>query len=108
MLEVLVSGHTREYLYWSTAEVIARAVVVEYPEKAEIKLINVARHRRGEGIGSMLLERIVSDFLHKELFTWTFNGRSSWYERRGFTVDEERASLLKMVRRAKPSEGERS
>jgi|Deesub1362B_J571_1020462.scaffolds.fasta_scaffold05953_4 GNAT superfamily N-acetyltransferase len=99
MLEVLVNGDTHEYLYWNTAEVIARAVVVEREEEAEIKLINVARHRRGEGIGSLILERIISDFAHKSLVTWTFNGRTSWYERNGFEVAEERASLLKMVRK---------
>ena len=99
MLEVLVNGDTREYLYWGTSEIIARAVVVEREEEAEIKLINVARHRRGEGIGSFVLGRILSDFAHKRITTWTFNGRASWYERNGFRVVEERASLLKMVRK---------
>ena len=99
MLEVMASDETREYLYWGTAEVIARAVVVEREEEAEIKLINVARHRRGEGLGSRLLERIISDFSHKNIATWTFNGRAEWYERNGFEIAEERASLLKMVRK---------
>jgi GNAT superfamily N-acetyltransferase len=98
MLEVLTYGDIREYLYWSTAEVIARAVVVEHEEEAEIKLINVARHRRGEGIGSLLLERIVTDFAHKPIAAWTFSSRAEWYERKGFVVAEERASLLRMVR----------
>ena len=96
---MLANGDTREYLYWSSAEVIARAVVVERTEEAEIKLINVSRHHRGEGIGSLILQRIISDYSHKPITTWTFSGRASWYERNGFEVAEKRASLLKMVRK---------
>jgi len=103
MLEVLASGSMREYLYWSSAEVVARAVVVEHSGGAEIKLINVSRHRRGEGIGSMLLRRIIADYSHKDIFTWTFSSRTKWYERNGFRAVEEQASLVKMVREGKIS-----
>ncbi len=102
MLEVLCSGGTKEYLYWDSSQVLARAVVTETEEVAEIKLINVSRHCRGSGIGSLLLSKIISDYRHKNLTVWTFSGRSGWYLRNGFTVQEENAGLVKLVRCGSP------
>jgi len=98
MLEVLSTGDGREYLYWSASQVLARAVVVETEEEAEIKLINVSRHHRGSGIGSLLLSRIILDFQHKRLVVWTFSERCEWYRKNGFTIQERRANLVRMVR----------
>ncbi len=98
MLEVLSSGNCTEYLYWDSSQVLARAVVVETEEEAEIKLINVSRHCRGSGIGSELLSRIIRDFQHKCLVVWTFRERCGWYTKNGFRVKERRANLVRMAR----------
>lgn len=99
MLEIVNNGSEQEYLFWNAAEVVGRAVVRDNGEEVEIRLINVARHRRGEGIGSYLLDRIIADHGEKDIFTWTFKAREAWYSRRGFKNVEERASLIKMFRK---------
>lgn len=98
MLEVVDKGGELEYLYWSAWQVAARAVVKEGEEQAVIKLINVAHHFRGRGIGSWLLDRVVSDFGDKALVTWTFGPRVEWYRRRGFYREVAEDSIVKMVR----------
>ncbi len=100
MLEIVSNGDEQEYLLWNAGEVIGRAVIREVGGDIEIKLINVARHRRGEGIGSYLLDKIIADYGEKDIFTWTFKARESWYSSRGFKNIEERASLIKMYRQA--------
>ncbi len=98
MLEVLVNGNITEYLLWDISQVVGRAVVAEHSDYAEIKLINVSSFRRGEGLGTILLDRIISDFGHRDIVTSTFSSRVNWYERKGFTKRAERDSIVEMFR----------
>jgi len=98
MLEVVDKGGELEYLYWSAWQVAAKAVVEEGSERVEIKLVNVSRNRRGRGLGSWLLDRVVEDFRHRKIVAWVFKPRVGWYRKRGFSKEERKNSIVKMVR----------
>ncbi len=104
MFEVLVNGNITEYILWDVSQVIGRVIVVEQKNNVKIKLINVINFRRGEGLGSMLLDRVVSDFGNRDIITTTFSSRVGWYERRGFVKMAEKNSIVEMFR--KGSRGE--
>ena len=72
---------------------VATATVYEDQKMAEIKYINVNRDFRGNGVGSKLLEKIVSKFKDKELIVETFRERVNWYQKFGFKVVRENNNI---------------
>lgn len=75
--------------------IIGYGLVYQKDGSAEIKVINVDRNHRGEGIGSSMLQRIVDDHSEKDIHVKTFHSLISWYERFGFKVDSEPLSLVR-------------
>jgi len=98
-IEKLSSGAHSEYLLWNEcySRVIGTARVATKNGSAEIEVINIDQDYRGKNLGTKLLERVIQDFSEKELFTWTFEGRTKWYERNGFKAAETNGTLVKML-----------
>jgi N-acetylglutamate synthase-like GNAT family acetyltransferase len=99
-IEKISNGEHSEYLLWNEcySRVIGTARVVTRNGSAEIEVINIDHDYRGKNLGTKLLERVIQDFSGKELFVWTFKGRTAWYERNGFKAAEANGALVKMVR----------
>ncbi|MGQ9720667.1 MAG: GNAT family N-acetyltransferase [Candidatus Jordarchaeum sp.] len=74
--------------------VIGYGVVYQNRDSAEIKVINVDRYHRGEGIGSSMLERIVEDHSEKNIQVKTFDSLIPWYQKFGFKVINSEPLLL--------------
>ncbi len=91
-------GSRREYEIWNDYEthVIGAATVDESGESPSIETINIQRNRRDRGIGSELLEEIVSDYQDMELEAWVFSARLEWYERHGFEKEGKKEELIKV------------
>jgi N-acetylglutamate synthase-like GNAT family acetyltransferase len=98
-VEFSTQGDSHEYLVWddNLSKVIATARLKERNRRVEIAVVNVDRGYRGEGIGSMLLNKIISDFSEMELIAWVFRERVSWYERNGFKARREKGCLVEVV-----------
>ena len=89
-----------KYIVWNDYEsqVIGSATLVNSERPVYLKEINVHRNRRGKGIGSRLLKRIVSDFEDCEIVAEVFDSRLEWYRRHGFDEEEELEQLVKVRR----------
>ncbi|MFQ6052336.1 MAG: GNAT family N-acetyltransferase [Candidatus Hydrothermarchaeota archaeon] len=77
---------------------IGVARVREYEGEVAIDLINVNPNRRGEGIGTKLLEKIVNDYDNHLLTVTTFPYLEEWYEEFGFKKTYKKGNLIHMVR----------
>ncbi len=75
--------------------VIGYGVVYQKGNSAEIKIINVDRLHRGEGIGSLLLQKIISDHLERDIYVKTFESLIPWYEKFGFKLYSEPLLLVR-------------
>lgn len=75
--------------------VIGYGVVYQKGNNAEIKIINVDRFHRGEGIGSSLLQRIISDHSERTIYVRTFESLVPWYEKFGFKLYSEPLLLVR-------------
>jgi ribosomal protein S18 acetylase RimI-like enzyme len=98
-IDRIADNGTYEYLVWDDnfSRVIASARLREREGNIEIEMINVDRGFRGEGIGSTLLSRIVSDFERSTLTAWVFEQRVRWYERNGFKIISKEGGLVKVI-----------
>lgn len=96
------NGSEKCYEVWNDykTQVIGGAVLDESGEDVAIKKINIQRNRRAHGIGSQLLEKIVSDYEDTVLKAWVFQARVNWYKRHGFQKEKENEDLIKMKRPA--------
>jgi N-acetylglutamate synthase-like GNAT family acetyltransferase len=74
--------------------VVGYGVVYQKDDSAEIKVINVSRYHRGEGIGSRMLQRIVDDHSNRNIHVKTFDSLIQWYEKFGFKVVDSEPLLL--------------
>lgn len=86
------------YLVWDKnySRVISRAIVVDSGGVVELKTIDVDRTFRGSGIGTQLLQKIISDFSDREIIAWVFEGRVDWYVRNGGKVETIQNNLTKI------------
>ncbi|KXB05153.1 hypothetical protein AKJ51_02060 [candidate division MSBL1 archaeon SCGC-AAA382A20] len=91
------------YEVWNDyrTHIIGTATINKTLQHKKLKNINIHRQRRSKGIGSKLLQRIISDHADSTIVAWVFNERVDWYKRHGFTTDEESENLVKVV---KPSQ----
>ncbi len=83
------------------AGVIANARVLEERDYVVISNINVNREYRGNGIGSKLLEQIISDFEGKDIMLWCFKDRVKWYEKHSFVIECRDNDIVKLCRKRK-------
>jgi len=83
------------------AGVIASARVLEERDYVVISNINVNREYRGNGIGSKLLEQIISDFEGKDIMLWCFKDRVKWYEKHSFVIECRDNDIVKLCRKRK-------
>ncbi len=98
-IERLDSGNMYQYILWDEngSRVIGGATILPQAERlVHLKNINVAGERRGEGLGNMLLERILMDFQGFEITAEVFEGRVAWYERHGFKRVSKHGTLVKL------------
>jgi|Deesub1362A_J573_1020465.scaffolds.fasta_scaffold00016_137 N-acetylglutamate synthase-like GNAT family acetyltransferase len=97
-IEHFDSIDSHEYLVWDEnySRIIASARIKKINEGFELKIINVERWYRGEGVGSMLLNKIVADFSDTTLIAWVFSSRVEWYLKNGFKVKERAGRLVKV------------
>lgn len=99
LCEIKQTGEYRKYEYLVYdiygIGVIGYGVVYQKDDSAEIKVINVDRSYRGEGIGSSMLQRIVEDHSMRSIRVRTFDSLIPWYERFGFKVDSEPLLLVR-------------
>lgn len=89
-----------KYVVWNEygSHIIGSATLVDGDKPVLLKGINIQRNRRGRGIGSELLNRILSDFEDSEIIAEVFNARVRWYRRHGFELDEEFDQLVRVRR----------
>ena len=96
--EVEQHGNYQKYEYFVYdvygIGVIGYGVVYRRNGFAEIRVINVHRGYRGEGIGSLMLQKIVEDHSQETICVKTFDSLVHWYERFGFKVVDPEALLL--------------
>ncbi|MEQ9714410.1 MAG: GNAT family N-acetyltransferase [Candidatus Asgardarchaeia archaeon] len=78
--------------------IIANAIIYEYDNFVEIKYINVSREYRGNGIGTMLLLKILSRFNQKNIYVETFSERIRWYSKFGFRILNSKNGIFRIVR----------
>jgi len=89
------------YLYddsFVTVEAVAK--IKMHSEYVELLYINVNRNYRGNGKGSYLLNRILSDFDDRKVIVETFKERVAWYEKFGFIVTYNHANIYMLERKA--------
>lgn len=79
------------------SRVVATARLKIKDEDIEILMINVERGMRGNGLGTMLLKRMVEDFSCCTLYAWVFKDRVDWYERNGFETLGRDGDLIKVA-----------
>ncbi|RLI60609.1 MAG: hypothetical protein DRO67_08860 [Candidatus Asgardarchaeum californiense] len=79
-------------------EIIATVNIIETEDYVEIKYINVSRSNRGMGIGSKLLEKVITTFKERTIIVETFSEREHWYQRFGFYKIHQKNNIIKMVR----------
>lgn len=93
-------GDKYRYVVWDEYgnHIIGSAVLIDSNQSALLKNVNVHRSRRGKGIGSSLLKRILSDFQNSEIVAKAFSSRLDWYRRHGFELKEEPGDLVKVRR----------
>ncbi len=86
-----------EYLVYDIygITIIGYGAVYRKGDSAEIKVINVDRYRRGEGIGSSILHKIVEDHTKRNIYVRTFDSLIPWYEKFGFRADSEPLLLVR-------------
>jgi len=89
-----------DYVVWNDfgSRVIGNAVIERKRGTTVLDKINVSRTRRGEGVGSELLNQILQDFESDELVAYAFEGRVGWYLRHGFEPVGKRGLLVKVRR----------
>jgi len=89
-----------KYEVWNDyrTHVIGAATIDRNSEPKELENINVHPGRRGDGVGSRLLSRILSDYDDSTIVAWVFNQRLEWYERHGFDAVENSEDLVKVKR----------
>ncbi len=96
------SIRNRAHLYecWDDygCSIIASAVVLERDEHIYLKDMNVGSSYRGRGIGTGLLNQIISDFKDKSITADVFGARVPWYRRHGFEPIGETNNLIKIIR----------
>ena len=93
------TGSITYYLYddsFITVEAVAKIKL--YSEYVELLYINVNRNYRGNGKGSYLLSRILSDYDDKKVVVETFEERVPWYEKFGFIVTSNHANIYTLER----------
>ncbi len=91
-------GTKCEYKIWNDykTQIIGSATIDEKNQPVTLETINIQRNRRDKGIGSQLLQEIISDYQNTEIIVWIFNARLDWYKRHGFQTDKKREDLIKV------------
>jgi N-acetylglutamate synthase-like GNAT family acetyltransferase len=97
-IERYESGDQQGYVVWNDFgnRIIGSAVLKRKHGTTVLDKINVARTRRGEGVGSKLLSRILRDFEGEELVAYAFESRVDWYRRHGFKPKGKRGMLVEV------------
>lgn len=90
-----------KYKVWNDYEsrIIGGATLQDSSQPILLENINVQRNRRDRGIGSKLLNKILSDYDNSEIVAWVFEARVDWYQRHGFEKEDKSEDLVK-VRKA--------
>ena len=96
-------NHVTYYLYDdSFVNVEAVAKIKLYSKYVKLLYINVNRNYRGNGKGSYLLNRIISDFADITVVVETFKERVAWYQKFGFTLFSNNAGIYTLMRNPYP------
>ena len=92
------SGNRHRYVVWNDfgSAILASAIVDRKGKEVVIDRVNVKRSRRGEGIGAMLLDKVLGDFENEEVVAYAFESRVNWYCRHGFEPESRHGSLVKV------------
>lgn len=91
-------GERCRYKVWNEYQthIIGTATVKRNKRPLVLENINVHRNRRDNGIGSELLQKVISDYEDSTIIAWVFDDRVDWYKRHGFTKEKETEELVKM------------
>ncbi len=89
-----------EYIVWNETktQIIAGATLENSKNPVMLKRIDVQRNRRNDGIGTKLLEKIVTDYKDSKIVAEVFTSRTDWYQRNGFEIEEKNDRLVKVKR----------
>ena len=99
-IERSIQDCAHRYECWDDYEcsIMASAVVLERGKHVYLKDINVGSSYRGRGIGTKLLNQIITDFKDRQITADIFEERIPWYKRHGFEPVGRTNNLIKIVR----------
>jgi len=90
---------SHKYKCWDeyNCSIVASAVVKRDSDHVYLQDINVGSCYRGQGIGTVLLKRIMQDF-NSRIVADVFEDRVPWYERNGFRKLGKVKNLVRVVK----------
>jgi len=84
----------------NNGKIIGRAVVSEHENYVRLHLILVDKNYRSKGLGTKLLEKVLSLYQNKNITLSTFLGNEEWFQKYGFKIVNKHDGLISMIRPA--------
>ena len=82
------------------SKIIGRAVISEHKNYIRLHLILVDKKYRGRGLGTKLLEKVLSLYHNRDITLSTFLGNEEWFQKYGFKILNKHDGLVSMIKAA--------